>query len=286
MDLGFESPIRGHHIPREVQNTNQLLRLQYEKIQAIRQENEQLLKMSRGRNPGMEELMQRSVSGRTDRRPTNFELFSAGNGRSSYRSILESKGLTFIDDTTDNYFDESKRASLAKEVDVITGSIESLNIQEAAEDKTVADRVAAIIEERKRREEEARKLTDIPQDLLSQFQKIITGPSFRDSQVVAKHLKFELRQKDMKTLRPRIWLNDEIINSFLSLLDNENPQVFCHSSFFLTAMMSDRGYVTPAASRVAGVIAWGVTDFAPIMLGTLLCGGGLNVGKLTSLRST
>ena len=53
--------------------------------------------------------------------------------------------------------------------------------------------------------------------------------------------RYRLTQKDLKTLRPRTWLNDEVVNAFLWLIDDEQPKVFAHTTFFLTTFMGNRG---------------------------------------------
>lgn len=53
-----------------------------------------------------------------------------------------------------------------------------------------------------------------------------------------------VKRKSFCTLRPTIWLNDEIIHYFLLLLQQRDPLVYCFSPYFMTKL-SDEGNNNP-----------------------------------------
>ena len=53
--------------------------------------------------------------------------------------------------------------------------------------------------------------------------------------------RYTLLQKDLKTLRHRTWINDEVVNAFLWLVNSQLSNVFVHTTFFLTTLMGPRG---------------------------------------------
>lgn len=54
-----------------------------------------------------------------------------------------------------------------------------------------------------------------------------------DAFVIATLDNIPLSVKDVKTLRGRSWLNDEVINSYGFLLSKSNPQTLIHNTYFL-----------------------------------------------------
>lgn len=66
----------------------------------------------------------------------------------------------------------------------------------------------------------------------------------------------KIMKRDMKTLLPEKWLNDQIISAFTKILkhNKENYDPYIFDSFFLVFLMSKKVF--------EGSISWGVSDFA------------------------
>jgi hypothetical protein len=57
-----------------------------------------------------------------------------------------------------------------------------------------------------------------------------------------RHAAVQMKRDDFRKLRPSVWLNDEVVNAYVALLDANTPDhVLFVSSFFITQLHSS-GY--------------------------------------------
>jgi hypothetical protein len=101
----------------------------------------------------------------------------------------------------------------------LAGQLRQLRLLEDDEDAVLAAKVAEVQAARKRKAEEALRLSAVPSEMVAKFQAVCRGPASNNDTVVAEHHTYRVRQKDIKTLTRGTWLNDEVVNAFFRLLE-------------------------------------------------------------------
>lgn len=85
----------------------------------------------------------------------------------------------------------------------------------------------------------------IPQQM-ARVRQIVSDTNV--SRVVISNYQIDLTVRDLQTLRPAQWLNDNIIDFYFNMISEQNPQYFSWTSHFYTTLKA-RGY--------SGVQRWG-----------------------------
>lgn len=118
-----------------------------------------------------------------------------------------------------------------------------------SEEKAARD---AKIAERRLRESGVVVREAVPEETLARVRAIFKTPQDQD-RVLARDFNLDVSVKDLRTLRPGQWLNDQVINYWMQLLNrrsqtNDNlPKVHCFNTFFYSSLCKG-GY--------AGVRRW------------------------------
>ncbi|CCE90989.1 SUMO protease ULP1 TDEL_0C01000 [Torulaspora delbrueckii] len=105
-----------------------------------------------------------------------------------------------------------------------------------------------LIEERKHIQDEVRKkkdgdkgrklVPDIGQDESNKVKKTLRRS---DNGILSNRDNFEVTVRDFKTLTPRRWLNDTVIEFFMKQIEKNSKGIVAFNSFFYTTL-SERGY--------------------------------------------
>lgn len=99
-------------------------------------------------------------------------------------------------------------------------------------------------------EDEIKEKQSLVQPLLSaQYNKVASAFQMRNSsKVLISMFQIDITVRDLKTLLPGKWLNDNVIDYYFNLIANQNDKYFSWTSHFFTTLKS-RGY--------QGVKRWG-----------------------------
>ncbi|CAB4256199.1 similar to Saccharomyces cerevisiae YPL020C ULP1 Protease that specifically cleaves Smt3p protein conjugates [Maudiozyma barnettii] len=81
----------------------------------------------------------------------------------------------------------------------------------------------------------------VPQLDSSQIQCVKDALNRQDNGVLSNKDNFEVRVRDVKTLTPRRWLNDTVIEYFMKSIERTTEHTVAFNSFFYTSL-SERGY--------------------------------------------
>ncbi|AMD22320.1 HGL020Wp [Eremothecium sinecaudum] len=100
-----------------------------------------------------------------------------------------------------------------------------------------------LIEERRRIQSEIRRkqrklVPELPDDIVNDVKTVLKR---NDKSILSKKNNLEVTVRDFKTLAPRRWLNDTIIEYFMKQIENNNAKVVAFNSFFYTNL-SQNGY--------------------------------------------
>lgn len=105
-----------------------------------------------------------------------------------------------------------------------------------------------LIEERKQIQEEVRKKKDrgkekklVPDVSQNEANNVKKMWGRNDNAVLSNRDNLEVTVRDFKTLTPRRWLNDTVIEFFMKQIEKNNKRIVAFNSFFYTSL-SERGY--------------------------------------------
>lgn len=106
-----------------------------------------------------------------------------------------------------------------------------------------------LIEKRKQIQEEIRAKREktervqviIPQLDDADIAEVKTTFNRNDNSILSNKDNFEVRVRDIKTLAPRRWLNDTVIEYFMKYIESSTKNTVAFNSFFYTTL-SERGY--------------------------------------------
>jgi Ulp1 family protease len=89
--------------------------------------------------------------------------------------------------------------------------------------------------------------------------------SLQDTDVYSQIGDFSLTYKDIKKLYPKKWVNDQIINSYLKLLQPE-PHAFILDTYFYQTLqtMAEQGWDIPKLTRI--IARYGIYNFSEVPL--------------------
>jgi Ulp1 family protease len=141
---------------------------------------------------------------------------------------------------------------------------------------------------RKQRDAEIEKLRKparlpLPKGVKHCVQQIMRGEVPQD-EVLIERFNQPIRADDLMTLRPGAWLNDEVINFYMNLINERSKQdskalkVHCFNTFFYSNFLLPKGYagVKRFAKRAKVDIASCDMVLVPIHLGVHWCMSAVN----------
>jgi sentrin-specific protease 1 len=148
-------------------------------------------------------------------------------------------GRKLADDQQQSVDEEDKDTSLAMQLRIAKD-------KQLLRDKTLEERVANLLKDK---DEEEQKRADLLSDADKELIEQALYGSGRGDEVVASVETDSVQRDSLRTLRPGIWLNDEVIHYFLTLLAQRDAGLCklqqgrrrCHffKSFFLTKLLDD-----------------------------------------------
>ena len=137
----------------------------------------------------------------------------------------------------------------------------------------------ALSEIRKRRLEAFSKLRDLPDDVQNIFRNCFASS---DSTEIIQKFCIPITVKDLKTLRPPNWLNDEIINFYFELMhqrskENSNlPKIHIFNTFFYPKLKSNGYAAIKRWTRKVDIFSFEMI-LIPIHLGIHWCCAEINL---------
>jgi sentrin-specific protease 1 len=148
-------------------------------------------------------------------------------------------GRKLVDDQQQSVNEEDKDTSLALQLRIAKD-------EQKLRDKSLEERVANLLKDK---DDEKQKKADLLSDADKELIEQALYGAGRGDEVVASVETDSVQRDSLRTLRPGIWLNDEVIHYFLTLLAQRDAELCklqqgrrrCHffKSFFLTKLLDD-----------------------------------------------
>lgn len=166
---------------------------------------------------------------------------------SSWRQVI-SFGEKIQGEILSNKEVDAQQQQVKDEEDTINSLAVQLRITEDEKllrDKTLDERVEKLRKDKEELQKAIAPLSDADMELINQA---LYGPG-RSDEIVANAETDSVQRESLRKLRPGVWLNDEIIHYFLTLLAQRDAKLCsqqqgrrrCHffKSFFLTKLLDD-----------------------------------------------
>ena len=71
---------------------------------------------------------------------------------------------------------------------------------------------------------------------------LLSGPA--DDEVLIDKYNIDMTRKKLSCLKPRTWLNDEVINFYVAIMMQEGGSIYSFSTFFVIRLLYERGNYT------------------------------------------